>query len=99
MPTVLDATFRNRSGMTINNLWIQANGNRITLSSLGLGGSSSLTVSHGTDGLLKIKIGETSVYQKYAGADDLIVNPGSVAVDYGADRAGTLTVQSYGRWI
>lgn len=99
MPTVLDATFLNRSGMTINNLWIQANGNRITLSSLGLGGSSSLTVSHGTDGLLKIKIGETSVYQKYTGADDLIVNPGSVAVDYGADRAGTLTVQSYGRWV
>jgi hypothetical protein len=91
--------FRNRSGMTINNFWVQANGNRITLASLGLGGSSTLTISHGTDGLLRIMIGSTSVYSKYTGADDLIVNPGNVAVDYGADRAGVLTVQSYGRWV
>ena len=99
MPTVLDATFQNRSGMTINNFWVQANGQRITLSSLGLGGSATLTISHGTDGLLKIRIGSTSVYQKYTGADDLIVSPGSVAVDFGADRAGQLIVQSYGRWV
>lgn len=99
MPTVLDATFQNRSGMTINNLWVQAAGRRITLANLGLGGSSTLTISHGTDGLLQIKIGSTSVYSKYTGADDLIVNPGNVAVDYSADRAGTLTVQSYGRWV
>lgn len=99
MPTVLDATFQNRSGMTINNLWVQAAGQRITLANLGLGGSSALTISHGTDGLLQIKIGSTSVYSKYTGADDLIVNPGNTAVDYSADRAGTLTVQSYGRWV
>lgn len=99
MPSVLDATFQNRSGMTINNFWVQANGQRITLSSLGLGGSATLTISHGTDGLLKIRIGSTSVYQKYTGADDLIVSPGSVAVDFGADRAGQLIVQSYGRWV
>ena len=99
MPTVLDATFQNKSGMTINNFWVQANGQRITLASLGLGGSGTLTISHGTDGLLKIKIGSTSVYQKYTGADDLIVSPGSVAVDFGADRAGQLIVQSYGRWV
>ena len=59
--SVLDVTFQNRSGMTINNFWVQANGNRITLSSLGLGGSSALTINHGTDGLLRIKIGSTSV--------------------------------------
>lgn len=99
MPSVLDATFQNKSGMTINNFWVQANGQRITLSSLGLGGSATLTISHGTDGLLKIRIGSTSVYQKYTGADDLIVSPGSVAVDFGADRAGQLIVQSYGRWV
>ena len=99
MQTVLDATFQNRSGMTINNFWVQANENRITLSSLGLGGSATLTISHGTDGLLQIKIGSTSVYQKYTGADDLIVNPGNTAVDYGADRAGVLTASCYGRWV
>lgn len=97
--SVLDVTFQNRSGMTINSFWVQANGNRITLSSLGLGGSSALTINHGTDGLLRIKIGSTSVYQKYTGADDLFVNPGNVSVSFSADRAGTLTVQSYGRWV
>ena len=97
--SVLDVTFQNRSGMTINSFWVQANGNRITLSSLGLGGSSALTINHGTDGLLRIKIGSTSVYQKYTGADDLFVNPGNVGVTFAADRAGALTVQSYGRWV
>lgn len=99
MPTVLDAQFQNRSGMTINNLWVQAAGQRITLSSLGLVGSDTLTIDHGTDGLLRIRIGGTSVYQKYTGANDLVVNPGVVAVDFGADRAGQLIVQSYGRWV
>ena len=97
--SVLDVSFRNRSGMTINNFWVQANGNRITLSNLGLGGSSTLNIHHGTDGLLRIDMDGVSVYHKYSGADDLYVNPGSVAVDYAADRAGTLTVTSYGRWI
>lgn len=97
--SVLDVSFRNMSGMTINNFWVQANGNRITLTGLGLGGSSTLNIHHGTDGLLRIEIGSASVYHKYSGADDLYVNPGSVAVDYAADRAGILTVRSFGRWV
>lgn len=97
--SVLDVSFRNMSGMTINNLWIQANGNRITLTGMGLGGSSTLNIHHGTDGLLRIEIGGSSVYDKYSGADELYVNPGSVAVDYAADRAGILTVRSFGRWV
>lgn len=97
--TVMDASFRNMSGMTINNFWVQVGGRRITLGALGLGGSSTLKISHGTDGLLQMKIGNTDVYHRYTGADDLIVSPGNAAVDFGADRAGILTVQSYGRWI
>ena len=97
--SVLDVSFRNMSGMTINNFWVQANGNRITLSSLGLGGNSTLAISHGTDGLLRITADGASVYSKYTGADDLYVNPGAVAVDFSADRAGILTVQNYGRWV
>ena len=97
--SVLDVSFRNRSNMAINNFWVQANGNRITLSNLGLGGSSTLNIHHGTDGLLRIDVDGSSVYEKYSGADDLYVNPGSVSVDYAADRAGTLTVTNYGRWI
>ena len=98
MRSVIDVTFRNMSGMTINNFWVQAGGNRITLSSLGLGGSSILQISHGTDGLLRITAGGANVYSKYTGADDLYVNPGSVAVDFAADRAGILTASCYGRW-
>ena len=97
--SVLDVTFQNRSGMTINNFWVQANGNRITLANLALGGSETLTISHGTDGLLRIRKGSVSVYDKYTGADDLFVNPGNVPVSFQADRAGMLTVQSCGRWV
>ena len=97
--SVLDVSFRNRSNMTINNFWVQANGNRITLAGLGLGGSATLNIHHGTDGLLRIEVDGNSVYEKYSGADDLYVNPGSMAVDYAADRAGTLTATNYGRWI
>ena len=97
--SVLDVSFRNMSGMTINNFWVQAAGNRITLSNLGLGGNATLAISHGTDGLLRITAGGSSVYNRYTGADDLYVEPGSVAVDFAADRAGILTVQNYGRWV
>ena len=97
--SVLDVTFQNKSGMTINSLWVQAAGQRITLSDINLSGNGTLTIDHGTDGLLRIRRDGTSVYNKYTGADDLFVNPGNVSVSFSADRAGTLTVQSYGRWV
>lgn len=97
--SVVDATFQNKSGATINNFWIQANGNRITLANLNLGGSETLTIHHGTDGLLRILKGSTSVYEKYTGADDLFVKPGNNAVSFQADRAGILTAQCYGRYV
>ena len=97
--STLDVTFENRSGKTIDNFWVQAEGRRITLSGLNLGGSGTLSITHGTDGLMKIRIGSTSVYSKYTGADDLYVNPGDTPVDFDADRAGILTVTSCGRWI
>lgn len=98
MKSVMDISFRNRSGMTINNFQVSAGGNTIRLSSLGLGGSSTLKISHGTDGLLRITADGVSVYSKYRGSDDLYVEPGNVAVDFAADRAGVLTAQCYGRW-
>lgn len=99
MPAPLDATFRNMSGMTINNFSLSTGGKTITLSSLGLGGSATLTISHGTDGLLRIEIGNNSVYDKYTGADDLYVVPGINMIDFAAQRAGILTATSTGRWI
>lgn len=97
--SVLDASFRNRSGMTINNFSIETGGNRIQLSNIGLGGSSTIEIHHGTDGLLKILANGSSAYSKYTGADDLYVNPGNAAVSFSADRAGVLTVNSYGRYV
>lgn len=97
--SVIDATFANKSGMTIQNFRIAAGGNEIKLAGLNLGGSATLKIDHRTDGLLRIRIGSTSVYEKYTGADDLIVKPGSVNVTFTADRAGILTVQNYGRHV
>ena len=97
--SVLDISFQNRSGMTINNFQVQAAGNRIMLTSLGLGGSAVLKIFHGTDGLMRITAGGTNVYSKYSGADDLYVDPGPVTVSFAADRAGVLTASCCGRWV
>ena len=97
--SVLDLEFRNISGMTINNLRVSAGGNTLVLSSLGLGGSETLMISHGTDGLLRITAGGRSVLDRRTGSDDLYVMPGTNTVTIQADRAGALTVRSYGRYV
>ena len=97
--SVLDVTFQNMSGMEIPNFSVTAGGSSIVLTNIGLGGSETLQISHGTDGLLWITAGGRSVYDRRTGSDDLYVNPGSVAVDFSATRAGRLTVMSYGRYI
>ena len=97
--SVLDVEFRNRSGMTINNFNVSAGGNTLYLSGIGLGGSSTLNIHHGTDGMLRITSGGANVLSCRTGADDLYVNPGVVNVSISADRAGQLTVRNYGRYV
>lgn len=97
--TVLDATFENKSGKTINKLELTADGNKFTFTDLGLGGSDTMTISHGTNGILQIKIGSTSVLAKRTGADDLIMRPGNRTVTISAERAGKLTLIAAGRYI
>ena len=96
---VLDADFTNRSGQAINRLSITAGGNTLEFANLALGGSDTLSISHGTDGLLRITAGGVSVLNKRTGADDLYVSPGSNIVTVAAERAGALTVRNWGRWI
>ena len=96
---VLDAEFTNRSGQTINRLSITDGGNTISFTNLALGGSETLAISHGTDGLLRITAGGVSVLDKRTGADDLYVEPGNNIVTIAAERAGSLTVRNWGRWI
>ena len=97
--SVVDATFQNMSGMTINNFYIKTGSNALEIRSMGLGGSETLRIHHGTDGLLRLQIGSRSVYDRYRGNDDLYVEPGNFSVSFSADRAGILTAQCYGRWI
>lgn len=97
--SVLDILFANKSGATANSFSVTAAGNTIALTGMGLGGSDTLRIHHGTDGILRILAGNASVYEKYTGDDDLYVSPGNIAVSYTSDRAGILTVQNYGRWI
>lgn len=96
---VVDIAYANRSGAYINTFRVTANGNTMALSGIGLGAQETLTISHGTDGLLRIMAGNRSVYDKYTGADDLRVLPGVADIVFSADRAGLLTVTNYGRWI
>ena len=96
---VLDAEFTNKSGAVINRFSITAGGNTISFTNLGMGGTDTLAISHGTDGLLRITAGGVSVLGKRTGADDLYVQPGNNIVTIAAERAGSLTVRNWGRWI
>lgn len=97
--SVLDATFENTSGSTINTFSISAGGNTLNLSDLGLGNGETLTITHGTDGLLRILAGNTNVLNKRSGSDDLYVKPGARTVTVSAGGEGELTVSSIGRYV
>ena len=97
--TVLDAEMRNISGQTIPNISISAGGNTITLNGVNLGGNATLSISHGTDGLLRITANGSSVYHKKTGAADLVVKPGENAVDISASRAMRVTLSAVGRYV
>ena len=76
-------------------------GTRLSFSNLGLGGSETLNITHGTDGLLRCRIGGRSVYNKLeAGSSDrLMAAPGMLAVQMSASRAGNLSVRHYGGYV
>lgn len=97
--SVLDATFKNTSGSAIDTFTISAGGNTLSLSGLGLANGDTLTIEHGTDGLLRIHTGNASVLDKRSGSDDLYVTPGTKTVTVTAGGAGILTVSSIGRYV
>ena len=97
--TVLDAEFVNKSGQTINKLSLTVGSQKIAFTNLGLGGTESMVISHGTDGLLRITAGGRSVLSQRTGSDDLYVNPGTNTVIIKAERAGDLTVSAFGRYL
>ena len=97
--TPVDITFQNKSGKTISSFKVWTKLSTITLTDISLGGSETITISHGTDGLMAIKKGSTSLYSKYTGSDDLLISPGKNYVKYEAERAGILTASVYGRYV
>lgn len=100
-PGVLDISFRNISGMTINNFSVSAAGNTLTLNGVNIAASETLNITHPREngGLLRIYSGNRDVYSLRTGADDLVVNPGRVTVNVDATRAGQLTVTNNARWL
>lgn len=97
--TVMDVEFRNISGLVIPNISVRTPMGAIALTGINLGGTSTLKIHHGTDGILRATVGTASVYEKITGADDLYVNPGSNAIDITATRMGRVTLTSYGRYL
>ena len=103
--TVADVTARNISGKTINNLTILVGDSTFTFANLGLGGTETLTISHGNDGLLKIRAGTDSSTRSVfslrtpESSDDLYVDPGIVTVGIESQRALRVTVKAAGRFV
>ncbi len=96
--SVLDATFKNTSGSTVDSVTIAVSGNALVFTDLGLANNETLTIAHGTDGILRAAIGGTNVIAKRSGSDDLYVEPGTRTVYIEAGGAGTLTISCCGRY-
>ena len=98
--TVLNIEFKNTSGSTLNTFSVAVGGYTIGLSGLSCANNSTLKITHGTDGLLKILVGTTSKYDKRTAtsADDLYVDPGTASVTVTTERSGNLTISAYGRY-
>lgn len=97
--TVMDVSFRNRSGATVTRFSVSTPAASIELSGISLGGSETLKIFHGTDGFLRITAGSRDIYGSYRGSDDLFADPGDVRVTVSVPRAGDLTISAVGRWI
>jgi hypothetical protein len=106
--TVMEASFQNTSGSTINSFTLSCGGSTIQLSSLGLANGETLVIDHADDGrrcVLRIRIRGTggsyrSALDKRTAASsaDLWVKPGNIAVSLSAGGAGTLLLSCTGRF-
>ena len=100
--SVADVIVENKSGKTIQTVNLTINGNGMSFNSLGLGGSSALTIEHvHTDRLFyfRARIGGASVMNKRSGANDFYLNPGYNAISFSSERAVRVTVSARGRYL
>lgn len=99
--TVVDMDFTNVSGMTISSLRIAAQSSVIQLAGFSLANGQTLSINHGTDGLLRITANGASIMNCRAegSSDDLYVDPGSRQVQITAQRSGRITLSATGRYL
>ena len=103
--TVADATLTNTSSGTVNSCTVTVDGHSLSFSSLGLATGETLTIDHTDDGLLRIRIKNTSSQYRSAmakrtaaSADDLFCRTGQRSVSFSADYACSMTVSCKGRY-
>ena len=97
--TPLDIYFENTSGSSCANISFSINGNTLAFNGINLANGATLAITHGTDGLMKAKVGSSSVYGVMTGGDDLWAKPGSNTLAVSASGAGELTITSRGRYV
>lgn len=104
--TVLDASFENLSGSTVNSLRIQTGESLFQFSGLGLANRETLKISHTEEGLLSLQIIGTGGSTRSAMAKrtktsdhELRLEPGTERIRFQADGAGTLNLSSVGRFL
>lgn len=101
IPTVADVTAKNISGQTIDRISITVGGNVFTFDKLGLAGNETLSINHGTDGLLQIRAGTRNAFSLRTpeSADDLVCGPGLTRVSVNSQRAVQIRVTATGRYV
>lgn len=99
--TVLDVEFTNTSGETCTTFEVKIGTKKLELTGLSLANNAKLTIGHGTDGRLTITAGSANVYGKQTagGLTDLYLQPGDNTVKVKAEKAGSVTLSCYGRYI
>ena len=106
--TVMELSFRNTSGGTVNNINFTAGGSAIRLRNLGLANGETLAIDHDDNGkrcVLRIRIQGTGGTWRSAldrrtadSSDDMTVDPGSNSVTFSAGGSGTLMISCAGRF-
>ena len=98
--TPVNVRVQNRSGHTIDTITLWTDAAQIKLTGLGLGGYDTLVVDHGAaNGLLSLSTSQGSVYEKYSGDNDLLINPGTQELYFSAGRAVYVYAEAYGRYL
>ena len=106
--TVMEASFKNTAGFTVNRVDITCGGSHIYLRSLGLANGETVYIDHVDDGkrcVLRIRIQGTGGAWRSAmdkrtadSSDDLRVSPGITSVTLYATGIGTLLLSCAGRF-